>query len=88
MCYWEPELVPNGSIACGVVMANGAAAGFAEADGNFLLLGKVEPGKKTLVHYIGAGWSKSGDFPEPAAWEAYVREFAMRLKSPLVVKLP
>ena len=68
MSHWEPELAPNGSIACGVVIPNGAS-GFAEADGNALLLGKAEPGKP-FVHYFGAGWSKSGDFPDPAAWQA------------------
>jgi hypothetical protein len=56
-----------------------------EADGNFLAIAKAEPGKP-FVHYIGAGWSKSGDFPDAAAWESYVKGFAERLKSPLIVK--
>ena len=86
MSYWEPELPPNGSIACGVVIGGGAPAGFAEADGNFLALGGAMPGKP-FVHHIGAGWSKSGDFPDAKAWETYVRLFARRLKVPLVVKV-
>jgi len=36
-----------------------------------------------LVYYFGAGWSKSGDFPEEQDWENYVRNYAARLKAPL-----
>ena len=84
MSYWEPELEPNGSIACAVVVPNGKLSGFAEADGNFLALGKAAP-DKPFVHFLGAGWSKSGDFSDAAAWESYVRDFVLRLKSPLIV---
>ena len=86
MSYWEPELAPNGSIACGVIMPGGVVTGVAEADGNFLMLGKAVPGQP-FVHYIGAGWSKSGDFADAKAWENHVRDLALRLKSPLLVKL-
>jgi unsaturated rhamnogalacturonyl hydrolase len=34
---------------------------------------------------LGAGWSKSGDFADGAAWETYVRNFAQKLKAPLKV---
>jgi rhamnogalacturonyl hydrolase YesR len=40
-----------------------------------------------LVYYFGAGWSKSGDFPEERDWENYVRQFSGRLKAPLAVTL-
>jgi hypothetical protein len=86
MSYWEPEAAPNGHTACAVVIPGGVTAGFTEADGNFLALGKAHPGKP-FVHYLGAGWSKSGDFPDAAAWEAAVQHFASRLKSPLDVKV-
>ncbi|MGH8024965.1 MAG: DUF4861 family protein, partial [Limisphaerales bacterium] len=36
-----------------------------------------------FVYYIGAGWSKSGDFPTAASWNDYVRHFAQCLKHPL-----
>ena len=85
MSYWEPELPPNGHTACGVIIPGGVS-GFTEADGNFLALAAATPGKP-FVHYIGAGWSKSGDFADAAAWETYLREFSLRLKSPLSVKV-
>jgi unsaturated rhamnogalacturonyl hydrolase len=84
LSYWEPELPPNGNIACGVVIPDEYAAGFADIGNSFFALGKAAAGKP-FVHYLGAGWSKSGDFPAPENWENYVREFAMRLKSPLQV---
>lgn len=86
MSYWEPEAAPNGNTACAVVIPGGLSSGFAEADGHYLALGTATPGKP-FVHYIGAGWSKSGDFPDVAAWEAHVRQLAARLKSPLKVKV-
>lgn len=83
MSYWEPEAAPNGYTACGVLFPVGVAK-VVEADGNFLLISEVEPGKP-FVYYIGAGWSKSGDFPDAATWESYVNGFAERLKNPLLV---
>lgn len=85
LSYWEPELAPNGCIACAVIVPEQQAAGFAATAGEFLLLGKVQPGKP-FVHYLGAGWSKSGDFPDRAAWENHVRDFARRLQAPLIVQ--
>jgi unsaturated rhamnogalacturonyl hydrolase len=104
LSYWEPEMAPNGTIAC-AVMIPGKAAGFLDAShalassyidkpkpvkggepptGNYFVLGKATVGQP-ITYYFGAGWSKSGDFPAAENWDAYVRDFAQRLKSPLVV---
>lgn len=54
--------------------------------GNELLLVKVRSGQP--VHYLtGAGWQGSGQFASRAQWEAYVKQFAQRLHSPLTVKV-
>jgi rhamnogalacturonyl hydrolase YesR len=42
-------------------------------------------GGKPFVYYFGAGWSKSGDFPEETSWEKYVRQFVAGLRVPLKV---
>jgi unsaturated rhamnogalacturonyl hydrolase len=42
---------------------------------------------KPFVYYFGAGWSKSGDFPNPESWNKYVAHFVERLKSPLQVTI-
>jgi hypothetical protein len=40
-----------------------------------------------LVYYIGAGWNESGDFPDAASWNNYVRRFAERRDEPLQVSV-
>ena len=53
---------------------------------NLLAIAPAETGKPFL-YYLGAGWSKSGDFPEETDWENYVRQFVARLRAPLRVTL-
>jgi unsaturated rhamnogalacturonyl hydrolase len=81
--YWEPEAPPHGHTACALVVP-GQPVRSVEAGGNALLLGHALPAQP-FVHYLGAGWSKSGDFPTVESWEAYVRHYAERLSSPLQV---
>lgn len=57
-------------------------AGFAETETDHLLLVKVKSGD-TLRYYAGAGWDRSGDFSDQAAWEKYLADFAARTKAPL-----
>jgi hypothetical protein len=49
----------------------------------------VAPAKigKPFQYYFGAGWSKSGDFPEEKDWKNYVQQFAARLRAPVKVTL-
>lgn len=42
---------------------------------------------KGLVYYVGAGWSRSGDFQSGDAWSAYVRRFAERRSAPIEVSV-
>jgi rhamnogalacturonyl hydrolase YesR len=51
---------------------------------NLLAIVTAEPGRP-LVYWLGAGWSRSGDFPDGAAWEAYVSRFRERLHAPVRV---
>jgi len=62
-----------------------AAEGFPPI-ANQLAIAQAEVGKP-FVYYFGAGWSKSGDFPDAAAWNRYVSQFAARLKAPLKVSI-
>jgi unsaturated rhamnogalacturonyl hydrolase len=57
----------------------------APAVANLLSITKAIPGKP-LVYYFGAGWVKSGDFPDAKAWQSCVRSFAERLREPLQVE--
>ncbi|HTV40355.1 MAG TPA: glycoside hydrolase family 88 protein [Candidatus Sulfotelmatobacter sp.] len=40
-----------------------------------------------FVYYIGAGWSESGDFPNAASWNDYIRRFVERRDQPLQVEI-
>jgi unsaturated rhamnogalacturonyl hydrolase len=75
MAYWEPEQVPNGVIGCGVVMTT-PAKGLDAKDQSFLLT-PVHRGIP-VVHYAGAGWSRSGDFPDKNSWVKYVANFSAK----------
>lgn len=76
----------NGSLGTAVVMSPGALTGFAEDERNHLLLAKATAGVP-VRYYVGAGWSKAGEFTTQEAWNAYVAAFAARLKSPLKITL-
>ncbi|WP_395408608.1 DUF4861 family protein [Pseudoduganella sp. UC29_106] len=83
MSYWEPQHGADGSAACAIVLP---AARFARNDGHYLAIREAQPGK-SFVYYMGAGWSKSEDFPAPEAWESTVRDFAARAANPLKVNV-
>lgn len=86
MSYWEPEMAPHGHTACAVIMAHPAVEGFTISHDNFLAL--IRPQSRlSFTYYLGAGWSKSGDFATAAEWERYVAEYAQRRQAPLQVKL-
>lgn len=84
MGLWEDFSDPaDGSLGTGIVLDPSARfAGFAETPTDRLLLVKVIPGE-TVRFYAGGGWSKSGDFPDMASWQAYLAASAARLASPL-----
>lgn len=84
MSYWEPAMSANGSNACAVILPG--ATGFVENAAHYLALGPAKPGQP-FVYYLGAGWSKSGDFANANVWDAHVANTAARLAHPLAVTL-
>jgi rhamnogalacturonyl hydrolase YesR len=81
--YWQPPHGDDGNIGCGVILPAGADK-FDVIDKQQLTIANTAPGQP-FVYYFGAGWSKSGDFADAAAWDAYVRSYAQKLKAPLKV---
>ncbi|HEV7605706.1 MAG TPA: DUF4861 family protein [Steroidobacteraceae bacterium] len=89
MSVWEES--KDGGVGVAVVVANDTqVAGFASepTDGggntNHLLLLKAAD-KMPLHYFTGAGWNRSGQFADRAAWEKYVRDFAARTAKPLEI---
>lgn len=86
LSQWE-TFQKDGSLGIAVILAPGVASGgFAEDAGNRLVLAEAKNGQ-ALAYYIGAGWDRSGQFADKAAWEAYVAAFAARLKAPVTISL-
>lgn len=86
MSYWQPEKAPNGHTACAIIVPGQPVKAGSDGE-DALLVGHAMPGQP-FVHYLGAGWSKSGDFPDAAAWEAKVANVAARVATPLKVSGP
>lgn len=84
MSYWEPAAGDNGSNACAVIVP--AVAAYAVSEGHYLALAGAQP-KQSFVYHLGGAWSKSGDFADARAWEAYVAETAARLAAPVKVSV-
>jgi hypothetical protein len=83
--FWE-EFTKDGQLGTGVVLPADTLTGFAEDELNHLVLTKAKSGEP-LRYYVGAGWDRSGDFPDKASWEKYLSDFAARLKSPLKISV-
>lgn len=77
MAYWEPEQKGEGAIGCGVTMTSPARP--LDTPGQVFLVSRVKRGQD-LVYYAGAGWTRSGDFPNKQSWVRYVAESCGRIK--------
>jgi hypothetical protein len=87
LCTWEPlQKGQAGNLGCGIILDPAALVDFTEADGNYLAIAKA-PAGQPASYYAGFGWDKSGDFAGVKEWEDYVRQFAGRLRSPLMIHL-
>jgi hypothetical protein len=92
MSLWEED--KNGGLGTAVILDHDTqAAGFAHEDpakspgfGNHLLLVKAHDGAP-LRYFIGAGWNRSGQFADRAAWESYVKATAAAAAKPLKVSV-
>jgi len=77
----------NGALGTAVVIPTASGfQGFAADAVNELALAQVTSGRP-VRYYVGAGWSKAGEFTSQQAWNDYVSAFARRLLSPLKVTL-
>ncbi|MCX6543669.1 MAG: DUF4861 family protein [Acidobacteria bacterium] len=87
MRVWEPVQVKgNGNLGLGVIFDPSQTLTFTEGDGNYLVIAPLRPGR-TVSYYAGFAWDRSGDVANAAEWDAYLSQFARRLKSPLEVTL-
>lgn len=83
LSLWE-EYPHDGQLGTAVIPAEGASAEIGKAGVDNLVLVKTLSGIP-LRYWVGAGWNKSGQYADRAAWEAEVAAFAKRAASPLRV---
>ncbi len=81
---WEP--LKEGELGCGLVLPAGSIIEATEDSGNYLVVADV-PANGAVTYYAGFGWDKSGDFRNVADWDAYLAQYARRLRSPVQVTL-
>ena len=84
LAQWEVQKT-NGSLGEAILVPAGFD-GFAEDTVNHLVVAKAKSGQP-LRYYVGAGWSRAGEFTSKDQWNAYVAAFAARVKSPVTVTL-
>jgi pectinesterase len=84
---WGPVSPKNGGhgeLGTAVLVPKDHLVDWKEIHDHYLAIGKARSGVP-VVHYIGAGWTASGDFSTPQSWWAYLDNFAARLATPIKV---
>ena len=84
---WGPVAPKNGGhgeLGTAVLIQRDRLTDWKEIGNHYLAIGAAKPGA-AAVHYVGAGWTASGDFPTPQSWWAYLDKFADRLANPITV---
>jgi len=74
----------NGALGTAIVVPSDAFLRITEDARNHLILARAIPGQP-LRYLAGAGWDRSGQFPDQAAWQAYVANAAACARSPVKV---
>ncbi|MEO7456254.1 MAG: DUF4861 domain-containing protein [Gemmatimonadaceae bacterium] len=81
-----PKSGGHGEMGTAVLIPRASLSDWKELFGHYLAVSKATSGKP-VVHYVGAGWTDSGDFPTPQSWWKYLDEMAQRIDAPLKVTL-
>jgi pectinesterase len=84
---WGPLVTKgggHGELGTAVLLPRERIIDWKEASTHYLAISHATSGVP-VVHYIGAGWTGSGDFPTPQAWWGYLDQFSMRIASPVRV---
>ena len=89
LSLWGPLLRKNGGhgdLGTAVLLPAGNATRIGPADGHHAAFARARSGVP-VVHYVGAGWTASGDFASVESWWAYLDRLGRRLAAPLQVEL-
>lgn len=82
----EPGNGGDGELGTAVLLPTSSLKDWKELFGHYLAVSSATSGTP-VVHYIGAGWTGSGDFPTPQSWWRYLDEMAQRIASPIRITI-
>jgi hypothetical protein len=74
----------NGAFGTAIIVPAAGPESYAEDARNALILAPVSAGKP-LRHYVGAAWTRAGDFKTEQDWKRYVAMQSARVRSPVTV---
>ncbi|MDQ3082563.1 MAG: DUF4861 domain-containing protein [Gemmatimonadota bacterium] len=81
-----PKNGGHGEHGTAVLLPRSRLKDWKEIKNHYLAVSSARSGEP-VVHYVGAGWTASSDFPTPQSWWAYLDKFASRLAAPIEVRL-
>ena len=81
-----PKTGGHGEMGTAVLLPRASVLDWKEAFGHYLAVSKATSGQP-VVHYIGSGWTGSGDFTTPQSWWNYLDEMAQRIDAPVKVTI-
>lgn len=76
----------HGYLGTAVLMEKSRVTELREEAKHYIATSNAKNGE-TVVHYVGAGWTDSGDFKDVLDWWNYLDNFAKKLGAPLKVTL-
>ncbi len=82
----DPKNGGHGEMGDAVLLPSSRITDWKETGNHYLAISHATPGAP-VVHYIGAGWTSSGDFPTPQSWWRYLDDFARGLAAPIKVSV-
>jgi pectinesterase len=74
----------HGELGTALLLDRQRVVDWKESDDHYFAVASAKPGQP-VVHYIGAGWTASGDFPDVRVWWDYLTKSAQRLGTPVKV---
>ena len=80
------EQKSNGAFGTAIIVPTAGEKDYAEDKLNALITAKIVSGQP-LRYYVGAGWTRGGDFAKRDDWTKYVSAQAARVRAPITVAL-
>ncbi|MEO7998872.1 MAG: DUF4861 domain-containing protein [Gemmatimonadaceae bacterium] len=82
----EPGNGGDGELGTAVLLPANSLKDWKELFGHYLAVSTATSGTP-VVHYIGAGWTESGDFLTPQSWWRYLDDMAQRIATPVRITI-